>query len=1039
MPRPKFYLQVFAGPQLYQEGHALTLPVKRPLLLISMLAIEHKWVHREHAADLLWQKEQKKALNSLRQLLHHFKKQPWGACLEMDNQHLRFVGDSDVQHFLKQQESNDYQAMLALYKGKVLEHAHEDTLGEGFAEWLGHIRQNFASIWRDNSLLQARQEFQAGHEEKALSLLGTLHKDNPLDEEVLTLYSAALKKNGRVQQARQIEEYFRKDIEALGLQPSAKYDTSAFFSPETPKSSEAPKLQEEESAHIAVDTLLIGREQEMKQLHELMARARLITILGVGGIGKSTLLQHSIHNINHAFFIPLATSTNVQEALEAIFDVLHLPSHEDFLESQLVEYLQDTHYTLALDNVEHIVGLAPFLQRLLVAAPRIRIVLTSQKTLDVSQEVVFYLSGLKFRQDAEDIRQSNAARFFTHCALHAYAHVNKSFPLEPLSKLLMLSHGSPLILKLAAGWLRLMNLEEVVLQLETHYNLESIHHDLPERQRSLQAAFAYTWQQLSQQQQQTLMTLSIWRTPFSLEAATQTSNASMMDILTLLNHALIEKHQEFLRFHEMMRRLAFERLEQDSALLQKTSTAYVEYIRKKIAAWASQNDTLAGFEDIHRIYADIHYILHNHLYDDIESLAMVLDLVPYWLEHSRLREASAYIQRCQVLDNPLAARMWLRRGQIFFTQHQLPQAQEAYEKALAYIKAEVKDLSLKKHRDKAILYSTILKELTASLIFRGMLSLDDNITAQISSYLTEIHALTELLQDDRLMLKYWYIFSLWGCFKSVEETKSMLSLAHQGLNLASQANYSLYVYRFANILGTLYGRLDDLQQARYYYSQALAKIENYPNHQDSYAILFGLAKTLNQLDLYKEALPLWEQALQRAKVKRNPIDIAVSSIAIGNSLLWLGDIDKANMHLQNGYVTSQQAEYKQGLGTVAYLMAECAYYRGDIAKAKERFKANITDDTYPFSVSLNLLGLMKIMLQEEVDLPLQSYQEMARACLWIKSNLQLVNYRLNKQQKESYATIEKMLLGRLHYSSLSEIRASEIDDVGIVEMVSHWS
>src|SRR3712207_4660149 len=134
-------------------------------------------------------------------------------------------------------------------------------------------------------------------------------------------------------------------------------------------------------------------------------------------------------------------------------------------------------------------------------------------------------------------------------------------PLFPYPTLFR-SQVMPLALVLAAGWVHVLSFEEIAGEIAQSLNiLESELHDLPERQRSVRAAFDYSWKRLSTEEQQVFMRLSVFRGGFTRRAARAVAGADLRTLRALVNQSFVAAGQDGrYEIHDVLRQYAAEQL-----------------------------------------------------------------------------------------------------------------------------------------------------------------------------------------------------------------------------------------------------------------------------------------------------------------------------------------------------------------------------------------------------------------------------------------------------------------------------------------------
>ncbi len=285
---------------------------------------------------------------------------------------------------------------------------------------------------------------------------------------------------------------------------------------------------------------LVGRAEELAQLSAGLANPaqRLHTIVGPGGMGKTRLALEAawlaatahlgpfMHGI---FFVPLSGVAAVESsAFNPLVTAVAEAIGYTFAGSaepqvQLLSYLKDKKMLLVLDNLEHLMqpGRALILA-LLQQAPSLNLLVTSRERLSLAEEHVLTLSGLPSNPVAgstEETALSPAMTLFVQRAQQVESRFvlgeTGDWSATAVAEICQLLDGLPLAIELAAAWVRLLSCPEILAELR--HNLDSLGAsaiDLPQRHRSLRAVFDYSWQLLTQSEQQTLAQLAIFQGGF---------------------------------------------------------------------------------------------------------------------------------------------------------------------------------------------------------------------------------------------------------------------------------------------------------------------------------------------------------------------------------------------------------------------------------------------------------------------------------------------------------------------------------------------
>jgi predicted ATPase/tetratricopeptide (TPR) repeat protein len=280
-------------------------------------------------------------------------------------------------------------------------------------------------------------------------------------------------------------------------------------------------------------TPLLGREQEAAAFEDLVARkgARLVTLTGPGGVGKSRLMVEAARRLGPGFadgvrFVELAAVSAADLVAPAIAAGLGLSTSAGQLTADLESFLRPRRLLLALDNFEQVLGAAPQLAGLLAAAPGLVVLVTSRAVLRLSGEHEFPVPPLPVppagaASDPEELRRYASVSLFTERA-HA---ADPGFELTAgnaaaVAEICRRLDGLPLAIELAAARVRLLPPQALASRLGQRFSLlTGGARDLPERQRTLRNTLAWSFGLLPVAEQALFARLGVFAGSFSLPAA----------------------------------------------------------------------------------------------------------------------------------------------------------------------------------------------------------------------------------------------------------------------------------------------------------------------------------------------------------------------------------------------------------------------------------------------------------------------------------------------------------------------------------------
>jgi predicted ATPase/tetratricopeptide (TPR) repeat protein/DNA-binding XRE family transcriptional regulator len=280
-------------------------------------------------------------------------------------------------------------------------------------------------------------------------------------------------------------------------------------------------------------TSFIGREQEIEEVTRLLGTARLVTVTGAGGVGKSRLaLQVAARALDHyqegAWFVELAAITNPEIVPLCVATALGMQkSRESSYQSMLIQFLQEKHLLLILDNCEHLIeACAQLAYSILLQCSKVTILTTCRETLDVEGEVVYRLPSLTnldplHTVNLHELEQTDSVRLFTERAtalLPDFCLTSQNLP--AVARICYRLDGIPLAIELAAARISALSVEEIAERLDNRFRLLIIGNRtaLP-RHRTLRASIDWSYNLLPEPERLLLQRLSVFAGGWTLEAA----------------------------------------------------------------------------------------------------------------------------------------------------------------------------------------------------------------------------------------------------------------------------------------------------------------------------------------------------------------------------------------------------------------------------------------------------------------------------------------------------------------------------------------
>jgi non-specific serine/threonine protein kinase len=304
-------------------------------------------------------------------------------------------------------------------------------------------------------------------------------------------------------------------------------------------------------------TRLFGRDDAIEEVCELLTRARLVTLTGPGGIGKTQLALAAAHRLSGRFtdgvlLVELATVISPDLVLPTIATAFGLwEATSELPEQRLKGFIADRHLLLVLDNAEHLLGAAPDIAALLAACAQLRIMVTSRSPLRLRGEHVFTVSTLVTPPDRQSLPITTLAGYSAIQLFVEQARASDtSFAMtdanaETIVAICNRLDGLPLALELAAARVQVLTPDALLARLDQQLTLlTGGPRDQPVRLRTMRNAIAWSYDLLDDGQQTLFRRLAVFSGGWTLDAANavcQPENEVLEAMSSLIVSSLVRR------------------------------------------------------------------------------------------------------------------------------------------------------------------------------------------------------------------------------------------------------------------------------------------------------------------------------------------------------------------------------------------------------------------------------------------------------------------------------------------------------------------
>jgi len=830
-------------------------------------------------------------------------------------------------------------------------------------------------------------EVRLGRHLEVLADLESASVEHPLRERLAGLRMRALYAAGRQSEALAVYEEIRGTLaEELGVDPSAELREAHLAVVRGEVAQVAPAVD-----RLPVRlTSFIGREDELKLLSELLAGARLVTLVGPGGAGKTRLAtevatRHPVHESGRVWFVPLAgvhDPGDIAGAVLAALELWEMRRVDDprALRQQLdtvdrvVEALSAGESVLVLDNCEHLVDAAAQLAHdLLTRVPSLRILATSREPLAIDGETLCPLGPLAVPGESlsvEEATELDAVRLFVDraTAVRPGFVLNES-TLDAVAEICRRLDGMPLAVELAAARLRSMTVGQIAQRLDDRFRLltSGSRAALP-RQRTLRAVVEWSWDLLDEPERMLARRLSVFPAGAdvsAIEAVCADSALSGTEVLYVLG-SLVEKSivdayssesgEPRYRMLETIHVYADERLSESDekpVMLTELARYYVELAERlepKVRG-AEQLGAIAVFDAEHD---NILSVLRRALEEfDVDTAHRLITAVFwYWIVRGHNMHALTFLQEVLRFEDELPETAAAAFKAIHAMNLSVPGPPSGFEPDLpAVIEECVRTGALARYPGLCVALPMLAflsqDRALADRMVGLVLELDDPWARAAAHWVSnfilidsgEVEAARRARSE--ALRGFEEIGDRWGTAMTLGMQAESLSQAgdsagaieafRRGLKLAMELKSEEDISQQRWRLAGEYSRAGDLAGAWREIGEAEKVARAGGNKQLANMVAYGRAEISVRAGDFAQARALLEQIKLAANIMPFPGDIAIEWVCTLEAKIAVGDrqLDEAEELLKTAVRSTVARRDMPDLATIAELLADVRWQRAD--------------------------------------------------------------------------------------------------------------
>lgn len=908
--------------------------------LLAYLAVESDKIHaRTQLATLLWGDwDDKGAKANLRKSLFRLRK-GLGASAEtlltITRNSVEFHAEHaaiDLRQFTQLAHKDDIDSLTTAvthYQGTLLAGLDVEDAPE-FNEWLTvqreNLHQQYLTLLYQLGELHLAQENYVAVQALAQEQLALESWREGAHRQLMRVFQA---QGQRAEALAQYDQCYTILEEELGVEPSA----------ETHSLAAAIRGEQLLTTHLHhfndATNQFVGREAD---INRLIARlnvptTRLITLFGTGGIGKTRLvteaLRRSLGN-RAAYFLPLHNITTQDGIWQLLGEQLDIKGNRPLREGVLA-FLRKRTPLLVFDNYEQLLPDTRCIEEILTHTTDVQVVVTSRAPLNLRAEWRLPLTGLPFPEVDTELRNDYpAVQLLLMTGRQVAPELVLSAENRPhLARIARHLAGMPLALEMAGSWLGLYPPDLLADQIEQNLDLlVATRQDVPERQRSVQVVFDYTLGQLGSAERDLLHRLTVFQGTFSLRAIMTILQASPLQLNTLADHALLQRHgSTHFQLHPLLRQLLA------TELPRTLHKKYANYYLQHIAA-LKQTASAETVDDISRNRANVRAAWLWAVAQRDETLigAALNGLQTYYKFRGFFGEARDLFK---VAADALAAsalvdRLRLAEAVALKNLGEFDAATAIIERVAATGRAETR---LEVLIQLAMLYERRMQHAEALAVAEKGLVVAQPISAEAAELWTtinEVHryrgapiatrmaaarqllTIGEQLEDALYSAEAHNMLAM--TYRDTGAYVQAIEHIEQAIATVSQLNHQTQLAKFLNSLGSIRTKQYDLDAAERAYQEALTLAQSLSHKQGVIICTGNLGSVAKMRRDYTSALRYYDRALEAANEVGDNASIAVFLGNKGNALMDMGRYDEALASLDRAAAIDRASAASKGVG-----------------------------------------------------------------------------------------------------------------------------